>query len=61
MSLCVTDLMRLDDVEQFWLGFIGQTHTKPLGGHTQLIDGRHVIPQDHPVLVQHLRRDRWDR
>lgn len=50
--------MRLDDVQQLGFGFIGQTNAQPLGGHAQLIDGRHVIPQHHPVLVQHLRGGR---
>lgn len=54
----MTGLVRLDDVQQLGFGFIGQTHAQPLSGHAQLIDGRHVIPQHHPVLVQHLRGGR---
>lgn len=54
----VFHLMRFDDVQQFGLRFIGKTHAQSLSGHTQLIDGRHMIPKHHPVLMQHLRRDR---
>lgn len=51
----VTGLVRLDDVQQLRLGLVGESDTQPLRGHPQLIDGRDVIPQHHPVLVQHLR------
>lgn len=54
----VTGLVRLDDVQQLRLGLVGQTHAQPLRGHSQLVDGRDVVPQHHPVLVQHLRRGR---
>lgn len=47
--------MWLYDVQQLGLGLIRQTHTEPLCCHTQLINGRHVVAQHHPVLVQYLR------
>lgn len=49
--------MWLYDVQQFGLWFIGQTNSQPLGGHAQLIDGRHVVTQHHPVFMQHLQGD----